>query len=775
MSDRRYPPRDQQQYGFPDSDGGNAIYGRRPSAPELNHTSHDNRAKPRRPSVPAERPPYDLHFMNSSPFHPRLSVDNQASGTRRPSLSAQDRPYTSHDSGSHKSSLSASRLGDSIMRRPSTPSVRPGTPFDNPPLKSGLVMCKNPKSFFLSQWKRRDLVLRETLLQFCNTKTGKSVLTIDLASVVHVGRSENLDNGFCITHGTSKKQMACQVENDTILYEWIDAIYSQCPKLNIITDPTNLQHDIHVDLDPNTGDFVGLPIEWEGLLRANMLTKADYHENPQAFMEAMDFYIKKAQNSPNGDNDHTLSTYRASGLSSSSDSIYSIYTEGESSPVFDVDSETGGRKSYHRRDSSKPRQYPSGDTPMPSGSMSSKVSFNHNRIAPAAPQSPFIPSRAAPAIPGASSPSSSSHGVPGKQGLHHRGESSSLTKQLLNKTGNPMSQAPRLKTHKSQTSGNISPKSSSTARGRPSSPRKPISDSSPIDPGNPFLKSLPKPDIQQANSLPSTSDDQSQQTHDQHKPHCPPAPPVLKQAPSMKFGAVNEHPSLAVDPLNLSKKSTAFNLPHRPPPTTAGNPPQPVAPPPSEPAQQQIEPVALPPKPPGPKPKPRTRRIDPKVAEERDRRAIQDLKQVVSQETNNPYQVFKPGRQLGSGASGTVCSARFIDPARTAESIRAPQFLRALARRHGYRPCVALKEMDILKQPRKQLIVNEIITMRSSRHVNIVNFVSSYLSADERRLWIAMELMEVSLTNIIDKNAHISEEQIARITLEVSLKPLKTA
>jgi len=42
--------------------------------------------------------------------------------------------------------------------------------------------------------------------------------------------------------------------------------------------------------------------------------------------------------------------------------------------------------------------------------------------------------------------------------------------------------------------------------------------------------------------------------------------------------------------------------------------------------------------------------------------------------------------------------------------------------------------MDLNNQPKKDLIINEILVMRESQHPNIVNFIDSYLIRDE--LWV---------------------------------------
>jgi len=79
---------------------------------------------------------------------------------------------------------------------------------------------------------------------------------------------------------------------------------------------------------------------------------------------------------------------------------------------------------------------------------------------------------------------------------------------------------------------------------------------------------------------------------------------------------------------------------------------------------------------------------------------------------------------------------------------------------------VAIKEMDLAHQPRKELIVNEILVMKESQHPNIVNFLDSYL-VKSTELWVVMEYMEGgALTDIIENNT-LEEDQISSISLEV--------
>ncbi|KAI0741688.1 kinase-like domain-containing protein [Daedaleopsis nitida] len=110
----------------------------------------------------------------------------------------------------------------------------------------------------------------------------------------------------------------------------------------------------------------------------------------------------------------------------------------------------------------------------------------------------------------------------------------------------------------------------------------------------------------------------------------------------------------------------------------------------------------------------------------------------------DPTKLYRNLVKIGAGASGGVYTAYQV----------------------GTNLSVAIKQMDLDKQPKKDLIINEILVMRASRHPNIVNYIDSFLHKNE--LWVVMEYMEGgSLTDVVTANL-MTEGQIAAVSHETA-------
>ncbi|OAD01730.1 hypothetical protein MUCCIDRAFT_144517, partial [Mucor lusitanicus CBS 277.49] len=118
--------------------------------------------------------------------------------------------------------------------------------------------------------------------------------------------------------------------------------------------------------------------------------------------------------------------------------------------------------------------------------------------------------------------------------------------------------------------------------------------------------------------------------------------------------------------------------------------------------------------------------------------------------TVDPNDIYKDMIKIGQGASGGVFIAHRTFTNDNGEKTTMP---------------VAIKQMNLEQQPKKELIINEILVMKKSQNPNIVNYLDSYLWKGD--LWVVMEYMEGgSLTDVVTCNM-MMEGQIAAVCKEV--------
>lgn len=124
-----------------------------------------------------------------------------------------------------------------------------------------------------------------------------------------------------------------------------------------------------------------------------------------------------------------------------------------------------------------------------------------------------------------------------------------------------------------------------------------------------------------------------------------------------------------------------------------------------------------------------------------DEEILEKLKSIVS--IGDPNKKYAKMEKIGQGASGTVFTA--IESSTGIE--------------------VAIKQMNLSQQPKKELIINEILVMRENKHPNVVNYLDSYLVGEE--LWVVMEYLPGgSLTDVVTETC-MDEGQIAAVCREV--------
>ncbi|RYO78846.1 hypothetical protein DL766_003306 [Monosporascus sp. MC13-8B] len=456
------------------------------------------------------------------------------------------------------------------------------------------------------------------------------------------------------------------------------------PKKPVISAPENPVHVTHVGYDSSTGQFTGLPKEWQRLINESGIPENARRENPQMIADIVTFY-KETTERPH--EDQVL-------------------------------------EKFHDVRAPELRT-PSGGGAAPSPGLYTPNNFagmSPMRSPPASPRFPtvndegtFENPRAPPPVP-----------LPGKGAAMH---SAKDHPNLM-----PSRPAPRppvsLSTRAAAQQSPYPAKDSAIGMNQqnedlPSAAYAPPKDSVPM---------LPE-------ELRSRS--RSNSRANGHSPYSPAAgqpPPAVQNAYQQQLVQQQQEQAIAQAHAamkgQLGRSTSTRQAPTQPPPGThpqqAGRPPDVNGA--GGPGQQARGPPAA-----QPRPRRQTRQstsIDVAAA----------LKRICSE--GDPREIYRGFTKIGQGASGGVFTGH----------------------ERGSNRLVAIKQMNLEQQPKKDLIINEILVMKESVHPNIVNFIDSYLCGGE--LWVIMEYMEGgSLTDVVTFNI-MTEGQIASVCRE-TLKGLQ--
>ncbi|KAK3705724.1 signal transducing kinase of the PAK [Vermiconidia calcicola] len=435
------------------------------------------------------------------------------------------------------------------------------------------------------------------------------------------------------------------------------------PRRPAISAPENPVHVTHVGYDQETGEFTGLPKEWQKTLQANGITEQEQKKNPQTILDVVNFF-----NETNGANNDDLV--------------------------------------YHKFDNVRPNDSPLQLTPQGGMSPSALTPVGYGQPVLSPPASPRFPKnegesfenpRAPPPVPG------------GYQGLGLKSPVSPQTNGNLL----PMRPAPQ------PPAGTFQP--------APQRPAPPIPGPQQYQPDASAQTRYGQPTVNDFSSMqpaPSRSRSNTGQnmTHSSQSPNSPQhyqqqQEQAMRAAQSaLKQQSVERSPSQRQNNGQLQQQ--------QPQPPAAGDIRQVLQ------TSGTVDPKV------GPAPRPRQRpRTSITNAE-----IIGKLNHICN--PADPTKKFRSLVKIGQGASGGVYTAYEV----------------------GTNKCVAIKQMNLEQQPKKDLIINEILVMRDSSHKNVVNFMDSFLVKGD--LWVVMEYMEGgSLTDVVTFNM-MSEGQIAAVCRE---------
>ncbi|THW29181.1 serine/threonine protein kinase [Aureobasidium pullulans] len=430
-----------------------------------------------------------------------------------------------------------------------------------------------------------------------------------------------------------------------------------------ISAPENPVHITHVGVDNRTGEFTGLPREWQNILASAGISEQEQKRDPKAIVDIVTFYKENAEKNPED------GIWQKFGQAHARDTPQHMSPpSGLTSPIVTPGSGFNSLVSPPQSPRFPPNNEDSFENPRAAPPVPRNVGLGLGPMSPTMPSGNTIPLRAAPRPPGATP---------------------------LNTGMAPARAAPAVP-------GTTSPQQ-----------QKPQEEYPAVQYAPPTINEVSQPPTARSRSNTAT---QAQQ----YQPQIGTASPYAYQQQQQQAMAAAQ---AALHQTSLERKQS-----QRTPQTNQHvQIPNPQAVPmPSQEARV------------GPVPRPRQR--PQRQSQQQNGEIIAKLNAICT--PADPTKKYRNLNKIGQGASGGVFTAYEV----------------------GTNKCVAIKQMNLEQQPKKDLIINEILVMKDSKHKNIVNFMDSYLVKGD--LWVVMEYMEGgSLTDVVTFNM-MSEPQIAAVCRE---------
>lgn len=590
-------------------------------------------------------------------------------------------------------------------------------------------------------WTKKYLILREVSLDFHKNESSTAMsLSIPLKDIVSVNRTDLKPYCFEVIRTSSSQQGASQaldaprrtvfvsVKSDQDLYAWIDDVYSRCPSMGGVSNPTNFTHKVHVGFDPVSGGFTGLPEEWSKLLNSSALTKEDYQKNPQAVIEVLEFYTEGQQRLNQSNGFASMAPTPPAALAAQQRNL--AMQMGNPVP-------SNGQRTQESRD---------------------REQWERERERDAYREKEFEKAQREQQALREKQERERRREQDREEQKEREREERAREDELFNQTNRQQDDYDDDEDYPQKTStaqqpvmmsgggggglssqGRYNPMAPKTSTSTPRTPQKATNgrDMNPQRPAPSAPSStLPRPAQGSLRSQPS------QQT----ALRAPPSRSELKspsREPSPAAGARGPTPISTKQP-QLQTQTQASRIPA---PTTPTVKPLNV---PAKPVNAAKEVIT----------KQERKETQKRISNMTEAQVMEKLRSVVS--PGDPNQSYTKLKKVGQGASGSVYVAKI-------NSSPASSMAASMLSNSGKNSArVAIKQMDLAHQPRKELIVNEILVMKESQHPNIVNFLDAFLKGNSE-LWVVMEYMEGgALTDVIENNT-LEEDQIATICFEVSL------